>query len=92
LSQKHVDTDSKEKVWETLIKGNGEMAQSTYKKAEVASFRLNTSHDLLGRHLEILNIMDSHTSASSRNIVIQDRGRLRSYSVLQDKLVQDLKI
>jgi beta-xylosidase len=50
-------TDSKEKDWETLIKRNSETAQS--RKAEVAKFRLNTGHDLLGKHLKRFNIVDS---------------------------------
>jgi hypothetical protein len=46
-----------EKDWETLIKKNSESAQNS--KAEVFSFRLNTGHDLLGKHLKIFNIVDS---------------------------------
>jgi hypothetical protein len=43
------------------------IAQS--RKAEVAKFRLNTGHDLLGKHLKRFNIVDSDIC----NVEIQDR-------------------
>jgi hypothetical protein len=55
------------------------------KKAEVASFRLNTGHDLLGKHLKRINIVDSDICKLC-NTGIQDRVHLRSCSALQDKL------
>jgi hypothetical protein len=77
------NTESKEKDWGTLIKRNSESAQN--RKAEVASFRLNTGHDLLGKHLTRFNIVDSDTCKLC-NIGIQDIEHLRSCSALQDKL------
>jgi hypothetical protein len=77
------NTDSKEKDWDTLIKRNSETAQN--RKAEVASFRLNTGHNLLGKHLKRFNIVDSDICKLS-NIGIQDREHLRSCSSLQNKL------
>jgi hypothetical protein len=77
------NTDSKEKDWETLIKRNSETAQS--RKVEVAKFRLNTGHDLLGKHLKRFNIVDSDICKLC-NVEIQDREHLRSCSILQDRL------
>jgi hypothetical protein len=77
------NTDSKEKDLETLIKRNSETAQS--RKAKVAKFRLNTGHDLLGKHLKRFNIVDSDICKLC-NAGIQDREHLRSCSILQDKL------
>jgi hypothetical protein len=76
------NTDSKEKDWETIIKRNSEMAES--RKAEVAKFRLNMGHDLLGKHLKRFNIVDSDICKLC-NVGIQDREHLRSCSILQDK-------
>jgi hypothetical protein len=69
--------------WETLIKRNNEPAQN--RKAEVASFRLNTGHDRLGKHLKRFNIVGSDTCKLC-NIGLQDIEQLRSCSALQDKL------
>jgi hypothetical protein len=60
-----------------------ETAQS--RKAEVAKFRLNTGHDLLGKHLKRFNIVDSDICKLC-NVGIQDREHLRSCSILQDEL------
>jgi hypothetical protein len=49
LKSKTNGIDSTEKVWETIIKRNSESAKN--RKAEVASFRRNTDHDL-GKHLK----------------------------------------
>jgi hypothetical protein len=59
------------------------MAQS--RKAGVASFRLNTGYELLGKHLKSFNIVDRHLQAL-QHFGIQDREHLRSCSALQDKL------
>jgi hypothetical protein len=45
---------------------------------------VNTGHDLLGKHLKRLNIVDSDTCKLC-NIGIQEREHLRSCSALQDK-------
>jgi hypothetical protein len=76
------NTESKEIDWETLIKRNSESAQN--RKAEVTSFRLNTGHDLRGKHRKRFNIVDSE-NCKLCNIGIQDREHLRSCSALQDK-------
>jgi hypothetical protein len=68
---------------ETLIKRNSETAQR--RKAEVAKFRLNIGHGLLGKHLKRFNIVDSDICKLC-NIGTQDREQLRSCSILQDKL------
>jgi hypothetical protein len=66
----------------SLIKRNSETAQS--RKAEVAKFRLNTGHDLLGKHLKRFNIVDSDICKLC-NVGMQDREHMRSCSILQDK-------